>query len=197
MKVEVLESREIHRGFFRLNKTRLHYERFAGGMSREVELETVERGDGVAVLPYDPRRDRVMLIRQFRLPLHLRGEDGWSVEIPAGSLHEGVDPMEEARRELREETGLIPYHLAPMHTYYLSPSGSTERLFLFLGLTHIPDAPTATFGLEEEGEEIATLPLSFEKALLMLEAEPPRSATLILALQWLALNRERLRQEFG
>lgn len=64
---EIIERANCFRGFYKLDKLRLRHELFAGGMGREISRELFVRHDAVCVLPYDPQRDEVVLIEQFRV----------------------------------------------------------------------------------------------------------------------------------
>lgn len=192
VRVQMTEDRMVHDGFFRLRRLRLHYERFDGTMSREVALECVERGEAVAVLLYHPQSDRVGLIRQFRVGDWLAGGNGWTTEIVAGTCDGSRDYPAVARREVREEAGLETTRLIPMHTYFISPSGSTERIHLFLGLVE-GFAPQGGGGLEEEDEDIAFFHVPLDQALTWVDEGRITPATALLALHWLA----RHRHQFG
>jgi len=56
----------IFQGYFRIEKYSLQHEQYAGDWTQTFQREIFERGSAVAVLPYDPIRDRVVLIEQFR-----------------------------------------------------------------------------------------------------------------------------------
>lgn len=64
----------------------LRHELFAGGMSREISRELFVRHDAVCVLPYDPQRDEVVLIEQFRVGAMDKGANPWLVELVAGLI---------------------------------------------------------------------------------------------------------------
>ena len=195
MKVHIHNVHDAHRGFFHLKSLQLSYERFDGRMSRTVELECVERGEAVAVLLYDPVKDEVGLIRQFRVGAHLAGKSGWVTEIVAGTTDGSVDYPAVARRETEEEAGLSLLSLRPIVSYFISPSASTERIHLYLGIMP-PDAHTEVEGgLEDEDEDIVFFRVSFAKAMEMIEQGEIDAATPLLALNWLAANREAVRSQ--
>ncbi|MBF0368192.1 MAG: NUDIX domain-containing protein [Magnetococcales bacterium] len=195
MKVDVLETRDLHQGFLKLRQFRLKYERFDGRMSREMAFEVVDRGEAVTVILYEPGADQVGLIRQFRIGAYLGENQGWCVEVVAGACDGEQDLAAVARREIQEETGWQVIDLQQVHSYYLAPGGSNERIHLFLGIL-APGAPRkGGGGLEQEGEDIETLLLPFAQAWEMVFKGEINSASAILALQWLAMNRERLQKE--
>ncbi|MEO5353797.1 MAG: NUDIX domain-containing protein [Magnetococcus sp. XQGC-1] len=194
MKVDVLSRTELHRGFLGLEKIRLRYQRFDGQMSPEVDLEIMVRNDSVAVLPYDPRRDMVILIRQFRVGIHLAGEPGWSLEIVAGGCMDQDLPAN-ARRELLEEIGWEAIALQPMLSVYPTPHISKERLHLFLAIIDSEKRSAPGGGLLSENEDIQIVPMPFSQAMERVVAGQFDNPTILLGMHWLARHREALRQQ--
>src|SRR5262245_45843962 len=126
-RVEILEERAAYQGFFRIDHYRLRHRLHAGGWSGVLEREAIKRRPAVGVLLYDPDRDAVVLVEQFRLPAHLAGCAAWQIEIVAGLVDPGESVEEVARRETREEAGLdVLGDLVPIHHYLTSPGGTTE-----------------------------------------------------------------------
>ncbi|HIJ85602.1 MAG: NUDIX protein [Magnetococcales bacterium] len=195
MDVEIIETKEMYRGFFRLFKVLLRYRRFDGQMSGTIALEALERGEGVAIILYDPLKDYVGLVQQFRIGAHLRENKGWVIELAAGSCQGHADVKAVALKEVREETGWSPSVLEHVNTFYISPSGTTERIHLFLGIFDSKIPPSAT-GVREEEEDIRTLCLPFQEVLDMMVRGEINAASVILGMQWLQLNREALRRRF-
>ncbi len=192
--MRILEKRTCYQGFFRLDCYRLKHRLFKGGWSQVLTLECLERGEAAAVLPYDPRRDRVVLIEQFRIGALNAPGGPWLLEVVAGMIEPGETPEEVARREAVEEAGCEIGELWPIASYLVSPGGTSERIHLFCGRV---DAGRAggIHGLAEEGEDIRVHAVPFEEAWGWVEAGRIRSATPIIALQWLAMHRERLKEE--
>ncbi|MEO5340200.1 MAG: NUDIX domain-containing protein [Magnetococcus sp. MYC-9] len=193
MKVEILERTKLHQGFVRLEKIRLRYQRFSGQMSQEVSWETLLRSDSVAVLPYDPERDTVVLSRQFRLGPHLAGEQGWCLEIVAGGCSE-TDIHHDARREVLEEIGWEVTQLQHIVTYYPAPHLSIERVHLFLGIIDSRHQAAPGGGLLHEDEDIEVLPMPFAQAMQLLHDGQISNSPAYMGLHWLAQHRQALRQ---
>jgi len=182
-------SERVLDGFFRVDRVQLRHERFDGRMSPPMTRLLFERGDSVAVLPYDRKRDEVLLVRQFRYPAFVRGGPGWLWEIIAGMQEEGVDPKDVARNEAMEEAG---YRLGPLRhiaTVYPSPGGSSERVAIYLASVTEADRVSAGGGLEESGEDIQVRMVPLDEALAMIEDGRIMDAKTVLALQYLALHR--------
>lgn len=190
--VEVLACEAAFEGYFRIDRWRLRHRLFAGGWSGEVLREVFERGHAAAVLPYDPVRDEVVLIEQFRIGAHAAGEAAWLIEVVAGIIEAAEAPEDVARRETMEEAGLEVGALEPITTFFVSPGGTTQTTALFVGRVDSARAG-GVHGLEHEGEDIRVLAVPLEEALVMVADGRIREAATLIALQWLALNRERLR----
>ncbi|MBT5413399.1 MAG: NUDIX domain-containing protein, partial [Rhodospirillaceae bacterium] len=168
---------------------------FAGGWSGDVVREVFERGHAAAVLPYDPARDAVVLIEQFRIGAFAAGEPAWLTEVIAGIVEEGETPDDVARREAVEEAGLTIAALEPVTTFFVSPGGTTQTTALFVG--RVDSAGVGGIhGLDEEHEDIRASTMSFDDAMAMGADGRIREAATLIALQWLALNRDRLRTKW-
>ena len=130
--VEILERSPIGNGF-------LPYERFEIVLRRSdpprvAQQRDVLRGGGVAaVLPIDLARDKIVLIRQFRLAAHLATGLGEMVEIVAGRVDRGETASDAAARECFEEIGLRPAPLVELYTVVPSPGISDEHVTFFVG----------------------------------------------------------------
>lgn len=154
-------------------------------------LDVLRSGPAAAVLPIDPGRDEVVLLRQFRLAAHLANGRGNLVEIVAGHVEADEQPAEAARRECVEEIGVAPGLLVELFTYLTSPGMSDEEITLFLGIVDASGLPERA-GAAAEHEETVPMRVPIDAALAALAAGTVRNGPLIIALQWLALNRGRL-----
>ena len=154
-------------------------------------LDVLRSGPAAAVLPIDPGRDEVVLLRQFRLAAHLANGRGNLVEIVAGHVEADEQPAEAARRECVEEIGVAPAQLVELFTYLTSPGMSDEEITLFLGIVDASGLPERA-GAAAEHEETVPMRVPIDAALAALAAGTVRNGPLIIALQWLALNRGRL-----
>lgn len=184
-------------GRFALQIVRFRYRRSDGTPSALLTWEMWRRGQGVVMLPYDPRTRRVALIEQFRLPALAAGEEPVMRECPAGLLGEGEDPGRAALREVEEETGLVPDRVVPIGQFMLMQGGCDERMHFYCGRVHLPEEGLlGVRGLEEEGEETRILVLPLDEALAQLARNEIRNVTAALALLWLQANTPRLNTEW-
>ena len=194
--VELIEQEPCFRGFYRLDRLHLRHRLFAGGMSKVISRELFIRPDAVCVLPYDPLRDCVVLVEQFRVGALEKSANPWLLELVAGLIDTDESPDQVARREAVEEAGLELTELWPITQYYPSPGGSNERVHLYLGRCDSRKA-CGVHGLAEEGEDIRVHLYSFEQALAALDQGLMDNAASLIALQWLALNRQQVRQKWA
>jgi ADP-ribose pyrophosphatase len=146
-------------------------------LSRELANGTIHRHEvvihpgAVVILPL-LADDRVCLIRNFRIAV-----DQTLVELPAGTIENGEDPAETARRELIEETGFRAGRLEKLCEFFMSPGILNERMHCFLA-TDLQQGPTAL----EVGEEIQTVVVALDEALRLIDAGEIRDAKSIAAL---------------
>jgi len=195
-RVVVLEQTVAFAGFFKIVRYRLRHEQFAGGMGPELVREVLERGHAVAVLPFDPVRDQVVLIEQFRTGALGVVAAPWLLEPVAGIIEPGERAPDVARREAAEEAGLELLELVPACTYFASPGGSTETCQTFIGRVDARNAG-GIFGLPDEGEDIKVHVVALDQALAFLAENRIHAVSTIVALQWLALHRAELAQRWG
>ena len=190
--VEILEKTICFEGFFRIEKYRLRHRLFNGGWSRPLVRELFERGHAAAVLPYDPIRDEVILIEQFRVGALTAPGGPWLLEIVAGMIEVDETAQNVIKRESIEEAGCIITDLIPLHDFLVSPGGTSERIALFCGRADAAQVG-GVHGSSEEGEDIKVHVFPLDTALTFLTSGRINSASAIIALQWLALNREQVR----
>lgn len=192
----VIEQREhCFKGFYQLDRVHLKHRLFAGGMGPTISRELFVRPDAVCVLPYDPHTDSVVLIEQFRIGALDKSSEPWLLEIVAGLIDTDEQPEDVARREAREEADLELHELIPVMTYYPSPGGSDERVYLYVGRCST-EGVGGVFGVEEEGEDIRVHVWPLESALQAVRDGRLDNAASIIALQWLALNKQQVRADW-
>lgn len=184
-KVEIEQKNYIFEDFFKMEEAYLRYEKFNGEMSDVVRRISLERGDSVAVIILNLNTNRIILVNQFRYPSYTK-DDGWLIEAIAGVVDVGEVPEESARREVQEEIGLSISKLVHISTFYPSPGGSSERIFLYYSEVTGDNAKyNETGGLISEGEDIQAVELSLEDALMKIKSGEIMDAKTILGIYWL------------
>jgi nudix-type nucleoside diphosphatase (YffH/AdpP family) len=176
-----VETQTLSAGWGRLVLTRFDYLRGDGTWLR-LAREVYGRGDGVVVLPCDPARRVVTLIRQFRLPAMREGADGFLWEAPAGLLDD-AEPARRAAMEAEEETGLRLRDIEKVCEAFSSPGSFVEKMHYFLARYGEADRIGAGGGLVEEGEDIEVAELPFDSAYAMIASGEIVDAKTILLLQ--------------
>lgn len=194
--LELLTRETVYRGYFRVERLTLRHRRPDGAWTEPYAREVFERGHAAAVLPYDPGRDRVVLIEQLRPPVLLAGLPARQIEIVAGIIEAGEDAAAVARRELREEAGLEASELRFLFRHLPSPGCCSETIQVFLALVDAGDAG-GHHGLPEEHEDIRALAVPAQEAFRWVAEGRIENATALLALQWLQLHHAALRQAGG
>lgn len=183
----------------RLAKGYRDYERYhvtlegADGVEVEQQRDILRAGKVVAVLPLDLARDEVILLRQFRMAAHLANGRGDLVEVVAGRVEPGEPVAEAARRECTEEIGVAPAKLVELFTYLTTPGLTDEEVTMYLAAV---DTSRVGEGAAEtvDGEQLHRLRVPIGAAIAALDSGAMREGPLLIALQWLALNRGRLRE---
>ena len=161
--------------------------RGSDGEWTEFPRETYDRGDGAAILLYDPERRTVILTRQFRYPAFVNGHDDLLIEVPAGKL-DGAAPAEGVLKELEEETGFRVDAPREVFDAFMSPGSVTERLHLFVAAYAPSDRVSEGGGLDSENEDIGVLELPFAEAMAMVGDGRIRDAKTIMLLQHAAIH---------
>ncbi|WP_454287496.1 NUDIX domain-containing protein [Rhizobium arsenicireducens] len=187
IRITILKDETLWKGWSHVRRIVFDYIR-PDDSKVELEWEVFDRGEAVAILLYDPQRRAVVMVRQFRIPVHLMGDHAFLLEVPAGSMEHGEDPAETVCREAMEETG---YQIEkPRHLFsaYASPGAVTEKVHFFFARVHVDHKIAEGGGLAEEHEDIEITDVPLEAALQMIEDGRIMDAKTIMLLQWAALN---------
>ncbi len=193
---KIINHEVPYNGFFRLEKYHLQHTLFEGGWSEEISRELFMRGNCVAVLLYDPNRDEVVLIEQFRAGAILNPDRAWLLEIVAGAIEKGETAEEVAYRESVEEAGCEIEEIMLINEFYTTPGGSSERISLFCGKIDSSNVG-GVHGLDDEHEDILVTVEKFDDVFRMVESGEIESGIPIIAFQWLYINREKLREKWA
>lgn len=193
--IEIKSVDKVFNGFFKINKFTFRHNLFNGGQSNWVDREIFERGDAVGVLPYDPFEQKVVLIEQIRIGALASKESPWLLEVIAGMVDKENEDLEDvAKREAFEEADLNINTLTPMLSYLSSPGGTSERLYLYMGIVD-SNGVGGVHGLEDENEDIKVHVLDVEHAFELLDSGVIDNAATVISLQWLRLNKQKIDAE--
>ena len=174
--------------FFAVEEYDLRFRRFDGSMSAEVNRAVFISGDAVTVLPYDPVRDRVLLIEQFRVGPLARGDDQpWLLEAIAGPYRPGRNPGRgRPARGAWRRRGWTWASCSPIGSYYPSPGAKAEYLYSYVALVDLPDGAAGTFGLADEAEDIRGHLVAFDRLMDLVASGEVDNAPLLVSVLWLA-----------
>lgn len=192
---KILNETTQYQGFFSLKTIALKHTLYRGGWTNTMTRELFHRGNCVAVLLYDPDRDEVVIIEQFRVGALQMPDKAWLLEIVAGAIEPDETAEQVAYREAIEESGCEIHALIKINEFFTSPGGTSELLTLFCGKTDTRGVG-GFHGLDHEDEDIAVTAMKFNDVYQLLLDGKIISAIPIIAIQWLYINRESLRQQW-
>lgn len=183
-------TRRPYAGYFGVQEDDLRFRRFDGTLAAPVTRAGFVMGDAVTVLPYDPARDLVLVVEQFRYGAWLRGDPNpWSLEPIAGRVDPGETPEAAARREAFEEARLSLEALHPVGSYYPSPAAVTEYLWSFIAPVDLGAHNEGVAGLAAEAEDIRAHVLTFDRLMALVGRGEVQNGPLLLSAWWLAAQR--------
>ena len=192
--VEIVEATKAFERFLRVDVFRFRHRLFSGGWSALRNYDALRRGQAASIVLYDPDRESVVLVEQFRLPALLAGSSPWQLETAAGLVYSGETQAAVAVRETREETGLtLMGEPIPIQHYLPSPGGSDESVFLFCGRVDAT-AASGVHGLAEEHEDIRVVVKTLAEIETLLDQGAIESGHTLIGLYWLLRHRDHLQR---
>jgi ADP-ribose pyrophosphatase len=194
--VEVLARIPAYVGYARVDRYQLRHRRYDGRWTDVISRELVERGHGVCVLPYDPARDQVVLIEQFRLGAYGAGLPPWQTEIISGVIEPGEAPELVARREAKEEAGCDLGEMVLVARMLTSSGILTETATVYCAKSDATQA-AGIHGLAEEHEDIRAFAVPLAEAVEWVDTGSLQFAPAVAALGWLARHRDDLRRKWA
>ena len=191
--VEITAHKRAYVNFFAMEEMDLRFRRYDGSMSPLINRGVALVGRAAVVLPYDPLRDEVLLVEQFRAATFIAGEKRpWMWEPVAGLIDPGETPQQAARREAMEEAGVTITTLEEVSNAYSSSGSSGEFIHIYVGLADLSDI-NGGGGVAGEHEDLRSEILSFDALMQGIDTHAYQDMPLITAALWLARHRERLR----
>lgn len=193
--VAVLDHAFAYLNFYGIEEADLRFRRHDGTMSPVLNRSALMVGEAAVVLPYDPLRDCVLLVEQFRAPVYLSGDRApWVWEPVAGLIDPGESPETTARREAMEEAGIELRRLEKVSEAYSSTGSSGEYIHLYVGIADLTGT-TENGGLDSEGEDIRSEIVGFDALMEGIDSHRYRDLPLVSTALWLARHRDRLRRD--
>jgi len=193
--VEILDESLLSEHFFTLKQYKVKHSSFLEGDCPAVVRERLEGKTAVSILLFDPCKDAIVCVEQFRIGLMGISDRSWSIETVSGFCDVAHEkPQEVAAREVTEETGCELQDLIEVGEFFVSPGSSTERITVFVGCVDSSKV-SGVHGLAHEGEEIRPVVIPREAAVSQLFTEL-NSTSIIIALQWLQINLDELNQRW-
>lgn len=189
----VEDDKLVFDGYFKMYSLTLSHKRYRGGEVR-ITRELFRRGNAVCVLLYDPCRDAVVMVEQFRVGALDAPEGPWLLELVAGIVEHGESAADVAVRESDEEAGVQLDNVRKITRFLPSPGACDEWIDLMFACVDASKAQ-GVHGLAEEGEDIRVRVLATDEALELVRNGRINSGPAIIGLQWLELNRESIRNE--
>ena len=181
--VKILETKVLSDNWYTLKKITFNYLKKNGAWQTQIR-ESYDRGNGAAILLYNPKNKTVILTKQFRLPSYINGNaDGMMIECCAGLLDHD-HPEDCIRKEALEETGYQVKTVNKVFEAYMSPGAVTEILHFFVAEYNEDMKVTEGGGLDHEQEDIEVMELDFEMAYNMISNGEIKDAKTILLLQY-------------
>ena len=194
-KLEVIDRERCFNGFLKLVRYRFRHSLFVGNWSQVIERERIEYLNSAAAILYDAVCDQIVMVEQFRVGALEYGRGAWTLEPVGGVLRAGEDASEVVKREAMEEAGCRILDLEPIGAYHVSPGTAADRVRLFCGRIDAARA-RGIHGLSEEGEDTRAIVIDPEQAMSELFSGRIDTSAAIIAIQWLAMNRNRLRVQW-
>ena len=187
LKYKIINKKNLYSGFFSLNKYEFIHQKHNGEWTDKIEREIFSGGHVSTLLPYDPIKKDIILIKQFRAGVLSRYDKDYLYEIVAGIIDEGENPEKTAKRECFEETGCEVKNIHPIHSYFPAPGSSESYYHLYLGEIQAFDGERIR-GLEKENEDILVKSFKVDEVRQMLKEKKIINGLTLVALQWFFLE---------
>ncbi|SCX26902.1 GDP-mannose pyrophosphatase NudK [Agrobacterium sp. DSM 25558] len=189
-RVKLVSKETVWKRFVHL-QTLVFDQKMPDGRVIRIDREVHDHGSAAAILLFDPNKNAVVLVRQFRPAAFVNGDPSFMLEVPAGLIDDD-QPDEAIRREAMEETGYAVNDVRYLFQTYASPGTLTEKVGLFYARVDLDEKAGLGGGLATEGEDIEVLSIPLDQAFGMISTGEITDAKTIILLQWAMLNRERL-----
>ncbi|OBX22174.1 MULTISPECIES: NUDIX domain-containing protein [Bizionia] len=190
MKYHLLQEGIVYDNVFQIKKARIKHDLFNSD-TIEVDRFCFERGDSVAIVLYEKDTDSLLFTKQFRYPT-IKESDGWILELTAGSLEGNEDPEQRVKMEVEEEIGYQVNGLDFISSFFVSPGGSSERIFLYYAEVNSSDKVFKGGGMIAEKEDIQLVKMPVNDVHILFKNNQVRDAKTIIGIQWF-LGKHRIK----
>ena len=187
LKYQIINKKDLYSGFFKLKKLEFIHQKHDGSWTSQVDREIFGGAHVSTLLPYDPIKKEIVLIKQFRAGVISRYDDDYLYEIVAGIIDKNEKPEDTAKRECFEETGCNVSKIEPIQSYFPAPGSSESYYHLFLGEIKSFDGERIR-GIESENENILVKSYKVEQVRNMLRNREIKNGLTLIALQWFFLE---------
>ena len=180
--VKLREEQEVFKDFFKITVGWFRFQKFDGKISAEVRRLCLDRGDSVAVVLFNPEKNTLILIEQFRYPVYRaqNRQNGWLYELVAGVVEAEQTPEEVVRREAIEEAGYKVESIELLACVYPSPGGTSERIYIYYA--EVIERENEGGGLASEHEDIRVMELPVAKVYEMVDQGLIKDAKTLIGL---------------
>ena len=184
---KIKNTRILYDGFFNLKELNLSYKKHNGSWSPNIKREIFGGAHVATVLPYDPKKKKIVLLQQFRPGVLKRKDNPIIIEIVAGLIDKNEKPSDAAKRECFEETGCKIKKISKIHSYYPAPGSSESFYHLFLGEVDSFEGEKI-LGQKDENEDILVKSFSIIEVQQLLKQKKIINGLTLIALQWFFLD---------
>lgn len=188
MKFRILKEEQVFNDYLKINKAQIEHDSFIEGETVHLTRLAVKLGDAIAILIYETDTQCFLLTKQFRYPPSMNN-DAWMLEVVAGMVDAGEDPVNAAKREAMEELGYKIDKVTHIGTFYSSPGNSTERVFTYYAEVTSADKVHMGGGLETESEDIQLIKIPVSELKAYVSGKIHDFKTMV-TFQWYLLNKQ-------
>tara|TARA_B100000965_G_scaffold402608_1_gene428920 strand:- start:153 stop:734 length:582 start_codon:yes stop_codon:yes gene_type:complete len=187
LKYKIINKKNLYSGFFSLNRYDFIHKKHDGEWTNTVSREIFSGAHVSTLLPYDPIKEEIVLIQQFRAGVLSRYDEDYLYEIVAGIIDKGENPEQTAVRECFEETGCKVKKIHPIQSYFPAPGSSESYYHLYLGEIQAFDGERIR-GLNQENEDILVKCFKIYEVKKMMKEKKIINGLTLIALQWFFLE---------
>ena len=182
-RIKIIKEKILYKGWSTLKEYIISYTRSDGEVEDHIR-EIYNSGDGAAVLLYNPEEKKILLIRQFRLPVLLNGHaSGFILECCAGML-DNLNPKEAIIKEIAEETGYVIREVSKIYEAFATPGAHMEKIHFYTAAYSKNQKIHQGGGDSSEQEDIEIVEYEYKEISKLLQSGLIVDSKTIILLQW-------------